>query len=59
MILGTFGSIQVIVLLVIPVGLIVGLILLINSRAKHKGRAEAMKEMLDREERKKKQEKGE
>ena len=51
MILGTFGSIQVIVLLVIPVGLIVGLILLINSRAKHKGRAEAMKEMLDREER--------
>jgi hypothetical protein len=44
-----------IVLLVIPIGLIIGLILLISSRAKHKGRAEAMKEMLDRKERSKEQ----
>lgn len=55
MILGTFGPAQVIVLLLLPVGLIVGLILLINSRAKHKGRAEGMKDMLDREERSKEQ----
>lgn len=55
MILGSFGPIQMIVLFVIPVGLIIGVIVLISSRAKHKGRAEAMKEMLDREERKKKE----
>jgi hypothetical protein len=55
MILGSFGPIQMIVLLVIPIGLIIGLILLISSRAKHKGRAEAMKEMLDRKERSKEQ----
>jgi hypothetical protein len=54
MTLGVFGPIQIIVVLVIPLAIIVGIILLVNSRAKHKGRAEAMKEMMDREEKSKK-----
>lgn len=55
MILGTFGPAQTLILLVIPILIIIGVLLLISSRAKHKGRAEAMKEMLDREERNKDQ----
>ena len=53
MILGVFGPWQIIAVLVIVVLPVVGIVLLVNSRAKHKGRAEAMKEMLDREESKK------
>jgi F0F1-type ATP synthase assembly protein I len=49
MILGVIGPWQMVVLLVIPVGLIIGVIVLVNSRAKHKGRAEAMKECYFKE----------
>jgi hypothetical protein len=52
MLLGTFGPAQTLIIFIIPIGLIIGLVLLFTSRAKHKARAEVMKEMLDREQRK-------
>lgn len=47
MILGAIGPIQMLVLLVLPILVVVGLILLFVSRAKHKTKAEMLEKQLE------------
>lgn len=47
MILGVFGPFQLLVLLLLPVGIIIGLIVVFASRAKHKSKAETLSSVLD------------
>ena len=47
MILGVFGPWQLIVLLFLIIGIVVGIVVIFSSRAKHKAKAETLSDILD------------
>lgn len=55
MILGAIGPNQLLVLLVLPILIVVGLILLFVSRAKHKTKAEMLEKQLEEKKRESKE----
>ena len=48
MILGMIGPVQLLILFILPIGLIIGLVMLFTSRAKHKAKAETLESMSNK-----------